>query len=109
MIMMLEKGEFGGKKDEERKLGSDDLKLEFYKIQKKFLEDEDVQKNDRREVDWRKEIEKIEKNDKLISKNRANGVMNKMQEMGLFTLENRKIYKITSFGLDFRKKFSKKD
>lgn len=109
MIMMLEKGEFGGKKDEERKLGSDDLKLEFYKIQKKFLEDEDVQKNDRREVDWGKEIEKIEKNDKLISKNRANGVMNKMQEMGLFTLENRKIYKITSFGLDFRKKFSKKD
>lgn len=104
MIMMLKKGEFGGKiipKLEKEQAGSDELKREFYKVQKKYLQNKSVQKESNKEIDWNKHIERLEEDDYLIPKNRSNAVMNKLKELDLFVLENRKIYKITDFGKDF--------
>ena len=104
MIMMLKKGEFGGKimpKLEKEQAGSDELKMEFYKVQKKYLQNKSVQKESNKEIDWNNHIEKLEEDDYLIPKIRSNAVMNKLKELGLFVLENRKVYKITDFGKDF--------
>jgi hypothetical protein len=119
MMMMLKNVKFGDSNKEEK--GSEVLAKEFYKLQKKYLEElmeneKDLEKKD----DYKKAIEglkgknvftKTKKGRKekfveyYIPKMRANAVMNRLQEMGLFVLKDRLFYERTEFGKNVLEKY----
>ena len=120
MKMMLDNPKFG----DSNKKGSEVLAEEFYKLQKEYLQDEmkkelsaehDSQTRQQIEDGYKKAIEglagmnlstKTRKGGKKkfveyeIPKSRANAVMNRLQEMGLFVLKDRLFYERTELGKD---------